>query len=79
MNHVPEQLIWGGAVSDGCRPEYIAQLSRSQREELSSWLRSPNGALTVGDRVTFEAVEGGGVLVRVRSFENRRKTPSEGT
>jgi hypothetical protein len=43
--------------------EYVIQLSARQVARLRAWLEFPNGGLPL-DRVTFEAVEGGGILVR---------------
>lgn len=45
--------------------EYIAELLGSDVTGFRQWLSQPNGSHTVG-RVTFEAVEGNGILVRVQ-------------
>ena len=48
--------------------EHIVQLSAGQCRELVAWLGHASGSRPLG-RVTFEAVEGGGVLVRTRAWE----------
>lgn len=47
--------------------EHIVELSPEQRRVLSLWLNAPNGGCVIG-RVTFEAVEGGGILVRTEPY-----------
>ena len=42
------------------------QLTAAERHRLRDWLAEPNGSVTLGEyrRATFDAVEGGGILVR---------------
>jgi hypothetical protein len=52
--------------------EHIVQISARDVDLLRSWLEWPNGSFGVGkrkDRVTFEAVQGGGVLVRTLPYK----------
>lgn len=62
----PSPGRWRAAT--GREREHEVQLSRAQAITLACWLTSPNGSLPLG-RVTFEAVEGGGILVRTRAWE----------
>lgn len=74
----PEESDQGATLGDWARRlievaprerqrEHIAELSRGERMGLLSWLQAPNGGCTLGQPgVTFEAVEGGGILVRTR-------------
>lgn len=55
--------------------EHVIQINRQQREQLMDWLESPNGAHTVNYRLTFNAVEGGGVLVRTHPYEYVKEYP----
>lgn len=54
-------------VSESGDREHIVELGRAQRETLIEWLQNPNGSHRAG-RVTFEAVEGGGILVRTDPY-----------
>ena len=54
-------------MPDFPRPEHITELNPGGVDKLRGWLVRPNGSLTMG-RVTFEAVEGGGVLVRTLPY-----------
>ncbi len=47
--------------------EIIYQIDPQQKAQLEQWLKKPNGSLRLG-RAGFEAVEGGGVLVRVMKY-----------
>lgn len=51
-----------------CDREHIVQLNSRQVDALRVWLRSPNGCHCPLDRVTFEAVENGGLLVRTQPY-----------
>lgn len=77
-----DQATWmqGGLASRGVRRdegrenenapgERIVQMSARDTDLLRSWLEWPNGSFSAGrGRVTFEAVEGGGVLVRTLPY-----------
>lgn len=43
--------------------EHIVKVPSVEMERLRKWLERPNGGLRIG-AVTFEAVEGGSILVR---------------
>ena len=60
--HVEEMLNAYPAQHD-----HHVQLSASDRAQLLAWLADPNGAC-IFQRVTFEAVVGGGVLVRTKPY-----------
>ena len=47
--------------------EHITELNPGGVDKLRAWLVRPSGSLSMG-RVTFEAVEGGGILVRSRPY-----------
>jgi hypothetical protein len=47
--------------------EHIVQLNCKEREDLIKWLNHPSGAHLDG-RATFEAVQGGGILVRTQPY-----------
>lgn len=47
---------------------HMVELSADDRRRLVAWLERPNGSL-VFDRVSFDAVEGGGVLVRTLPYQ----------
>lgn len=47
--------------------EHLTELNPGGTGKLRAWLASPNGSLTMG-RVTFEAVAGGGILVRTQPY-----------
>lgn len=49
--------------------EHVITISSAEREKLLAWLGRPNGSLGVAARVTFEAVEGGGVMIRTRPWK----------
>jgi hypothetical protein len=63
--------ITGPAAPEEDR-EHTVEVPARDRQRLASWLERPNGALTIG-RVTFEAVENGGVLVRTQPFRVARE------
>lgn len=55
--------------------EHIVQLNAAETAQLRRWLdRGPSGSVRVGKRLTMDAVEGGGMLVRTRpySYQNVR-------
>lgn len=49
--------------------EHIVQLNREETQRLRTWLERPKGGISLG-RSTFEAVEGGGILVRTEPFSH---------
>lgn len=55
------------------RPEYIVQVGRSRMDQLREWLKRPNGSLWVNDRLTIEAVEDGGIVVRSQPYRSRKR------
>lgn len=46
--------------------EYIVQIGRADAIKLSAFATNPNGSMRLGNRLTIEAVEGGGLLVRTK-------------
>ena len=46
--------------------EHIVQLSRADAIKLSVFATKPNGSIRMGKRLTVEAVEGGGLLIRTK-------------
>ncbi len=48
--------------------EHIVDIYYRDMAELRTWMERPNGAHVVSDRVSFEAVEGGGVWIRTKPF-----------
>ena len=58
--------------------EHIVPLSRRDRKELARWLASTNGGLWLGDRLTVEAVVGGGILVRTLPYRYVRRAVPDG-
>lgn len=50
--------------------EHIVPVAAKHMDNLRRWLERPNGSFTA-DRVTLEAVEGGGILVRTQPFGGR--------
>jgi len=52
--------------------EHNVQLNREQAAKLRAWLATPNGSCSLGDRLTVESVEGGGLLVRTRPWRVRQ-------
>jgi hypothetical protein len=59
----------GEAAGEG--REHIAALTADQAAALLQWLERPSGSISVGLAV-FEAVTGGGVLVRTRPWRASR-------
>lgn len=49
------------------RREHLVDVPYRHMANLRAWLERPNGSHNIG-RVTFEAVEGGGVLVRTLPY-----------
>lgn len=47
--------------------EHVIQVGRDDKDRLIEFMRDPNGSHWVNDRLTVEAVEGGGVLIRTRA------------
>jgi hypothetical protein len=47
--------------------EHVTELNPGGTDKLRAWLARPRGSLSMG-RVTFEAVAGGGILVRTRPY-----------
>jgi len=60
---------------DECPPSHCSlhglfvEASTSQMVGWLTWLKNPNGAYRVTDRLTSEAVEGGGVLIKMRPYK----------
>lgn len=52
--------------------EHIIQLNAAETADLRAWLVRPNGSLGDGNRMTVDAVEGGGILVRTRPYSYER-------
>lgn len=61
------QAVLARVIPD--RPHHV-QLSSSDRRSLMEWLERPSGSWISddGSRVTVDAVEGGGILVRTRPY-----------
>lgn len=57
--------------------EHIVQLNRTDTIRLSEFAARPNGALRLGARLTVEAVENGGLLVRTQPFRSTTTTKGE--
>lgn len=56
--------------------ERITELTPSQVENLRGWLQRPNGGwVLTNDELAFEAVEGGGLLVRSRKAMGHGPAP----
>jgi hypothetical protein len=52
--------------------EHIVQLNSRETQALREWLRAPNGShISANWRVTFDAVENGGLLVRTQPYSCR--------
>lgn len=49
--------------------EHSVELNNAERIKLARWLERPNGAF-ITRRATFEAVEGGGILVRTQPYRH---------
>lgn len=47
--------------------EHTVDVPAREMARLREWMARPNGSITFG-RVGFDAVEGGGILVRTRPF-----------
>jgi hypothetical protein len=60
----------GRPAADG---EHLTELNPVGVDRLRTWLARPNGSLTMG-RVTFEAVAGGGILVRTKPYTAQSAT-----
>lgn len=52
--------------------DHLVELSEEDRRQLVAWMKRSGGSL-IFDRVTFDAVEGGGVLVRTEPYRYRKK------
>lgn len=71
VEHLPDNSWhWKGKPGEQpCEsPERIVQLSAEEAARLRAWLAAPNGGIRLGPRLTVEAVEGGGLLVRSRAW-----------
>lgn len=53
--------------------EHIVQVPAHAVPTLRRWLESPNGAHTPFQRLTVEAVQGGGILVRTKPYGEREE------
>jgi hypothetical protein len=54
-------------VAGALQHEHQVQVTAADSARLTAWLRHPTGGLYLG-RACFEAVEGGGILVRTRPW-----------
>jgi hypothetical protein len=71
--HVVHRATLARVIADR---EHIIQLNGVQTRDLTKWLTGgPSGAMGDGQRLTVEAVQGGGVLIRTRpySFQGDRE------
>lgn len=50
-------------------PERIVTVGADDAARLRAWLARPTGSLHLGPRLTVEAVEGGGLMVRSKAWE----------
>lgn len=48
--------------------EHVIQVSARQVALLRKFLESPSGTLSLGRRLSINAVEGGGILVKTRPY-----------
>lgn len=48
--------------------EHIVQLNRDEVSNICEWSDRPNGSLILGGRLSLNAVEGGGILVRTKPY-----------
>lgn len=48
--------------------DHIVQVDQSDRMKFWEFLKRPSGSLPLGNRLTVEAVQGGGILVRTRPY-----------
>jgi hypothetical protein len=46
--------------------EYMVQISRADAIKLSAFATNANGSMNLGNRLTVEAVENGGLLIRTK-------------
>lgn len=49
--------------------EHIIRVFKHEMPQLIAFLQNPNGAINFGTRLTIEAVEDGGILVRTKPFK----------
>ena len=56
--------------------EHIVQLNSLARINLVNFALKPNGSLRVDDRLTLEAVEGRGLLVRTKAGDHDHLVPT---
>lgn len=54
--------------------EFVARVQAWKMDWLRDWLKRPNGSVSIG-QVTFDAVEGGGILIRSRPHLAEKDTP----
>jgi hypothetical protein len=52
--------------------DHHVQLNAVQTADLAQWLTRPNGSMSDGQRLSVDAVAGGGVLVRTRPYSYQR-------
>lgn len=64
---IPEALNAGAPGHKSADREHLTELNPCGVDRLREWLARPDGALSMG-RVTFEAVAGGGILVRTKPY-----------
>lgn len=57
--------------------EHIVSVTPQGLRALRAWLRDPNGGLNLG-RVTFEAVENGGIWVRTQPYRYKEGNDAQG-
>lgn len=50
--------------------EHIVQINNNDRMQLLEWMRHPNGSHRIGPRLVFDAVAGGGLLVRTDPYDH---------
>jgi hypothetical protein len=56
--------------------DHTVQLNAVQTADLAQWLTRPNGSMSDGQRLSVDAVSGGGVLVRTRPYSYQRPGPA---
>lgn len=54
--------------------EHIVTIGSAERERLLAWLAAPSGSLRLNERLCYEAVEGGGVMVRTEPWKPKGKS-----
>lgn len=56
--------------------DHSVQLNAIQTADLAQWLTRPNGSMSDGQRLSVDAVSGGGVIVRTRPYKYQRPGPA---